>query len=202
MSSHQHTQVGARSRFGAARFEQIYEESEDPWGYETSSYERDKYAATIAALPPRPLARALELGCSIGVFTERLAARCAAVVAVDFSARALEHAGRRLAELPHVELALVSFPEQIPAGEWDLIVCSEVLYYLDHEALARATAWFEAQLQKGASLVAVSWRGERREEPMSGDEAHALLLARLARWHALDARTDSYRLDRFDGDDR
>jgi hypothetical protein len=49
-------------------------------------------------------------------------------------------------------------------------------------------------------VLAVSWRGEGREEPMSGDQAHDRLTAALRRWHALDARRDGYRIDRFDGD--
>jgi hypothetical protein len=34
-----------------ARFERLYQQSPDPWGYRTSSYEQEKYAATLAALP-------------------------------------------------------------------------------------------------------------------------------------------------------
>lgn len=188
----------ARPRFDAPRFEGIYAASDDPWRYETSAYERDKYVATLAALPERPLGRVLEVGCSIGVFTAQLARRCSSLVAVDFSPRALQLARRRLAGVAGVELALASFPEQVPAGSWDLVLCSEVLYYLDRPALGRAAEWLAGQLADGASVLAVSWRGEGRDEPMPGDEAHELLLDRLASWHAIDARSDRYRLDRFD----
>jgi SAM-dependent methyltransferase len=142
----------------------------------------------------------LEVGCSIGVFTAQLAPRCAELVAIDFSARALELARERLAGVPRVELVQASFPEQVPPGEWDVVICSEVLYYLDAQTFARAVDWLQAQLQRGASVLAVSWRGEGGEEPMRGDEAHDLLVDRLARWHALDGRREGYRMDRFDGD--
>jgi SAM-dependent methyltransferase len=189
-----------RPRFSRERFDRLYERSDDPWGYVTSGYERDKYAATIAALPPRPLGRVLEVGCSIGVFTALLAPRCRRLVAIDFSARAIELARERLRGQPRVELVRASFPEQAPAGPWDLVVCSEVLYYLDADTFARALDWLAAQLAGGASVLAVSWRGEGRDEPMRGDEAHELMHGRLAGWHALDARRPGYRLDRFDGD--
>ncbi len=191
-----------RSRVGAERFEELYETSADPWGYATSAYEREKYADTLAALPPRPLGAALEVGCSIGVFTAMLAPRCQSLLAIDFSARALALARERLAGVHGVELARASFPEQAPGRRFDLVVCSEVLYYLDAPAFASAVEWLRGRLDGGASVLAASWRGEGREEPMSGDEAHDRLLESLGRWHSLDARREGYRLDRFDGDGR
>jgi SAM-dependent methyltransferase len=191
-----------RSRVGQERFDSLYAASEDPWGYTTSAYEREKYADTIAALPSRTPGTVLEIGCSIGVFTALLAPRCQRLVAIDFSSRALALARERLAGLSCVELAQASFPEQAPRERFDLILCSEVLYYLDAAAFARAVEWLTTRLADGASVLAVSWRGEGREEPMSGDQAHDRLAAALGRWHALDARRAGYRLDRFDGDGR
>ena len=141
-------------RFGVSDFERIYAASGDPWGYETSAYEREKYAATLAALPARPLGRVLEVGCSIGVFSEQLAGRCAELVAIDFAARALELARERLAGVGNVSLSRASFPEQTPPGEWDVVVCSEVLYYLDRPTLERALEWLAARLDRGATVVA------------------------------------------------
>ena len=55
-------------------FETLYAGNEDPWDFATSEYEAEKYARSIAALGPT-YATAFEIGCSIGVFTERLATR-------------------------------------------------------------------------------------------------------------------------------
>jgi 2-polyprenyl-3-methyl-5-hydroxy-6-metoxy-1,4-benzoquinol methylase len=184
---------------GAERFERLYEHSADPWDYETSAYESEKYAGTLAALPPRRLARVLEVGCSIGVFTRQLAARCELLVAIDFAEQALMLARERLAGLANVQLRHASFPEQAPAGRWDVVICSEVLYYLDEPALHEATGWLTRQLRSGASVVAVSWRGRGADEPLRGDEVHDLLAVELARWHSFDGRRPGYRLDRFDG---
>jgi SAM-dependent methyltransferase len=187
------------ARVGAASFERLYEVSPDPWDYDSSEYERGKYAATLAALDGRRYARALEVGCSIGAFTELLADRCAALTALDFSTRALALARVRLHEHNHVSVLEASFPEQVPAGEWDLVVCSEVLYYLDPPALEQATEWLRERLLEGATVLAVDWRGPTTTEPHDGDEVHELLRERLAAWHALEP---GYRLDRFDGDGR
>jgi SAM-dependent methyltransferase len=181
------------------RFERLYQESPDPWGYRTSDYEQAKYAATLEALPNPAHGLALEVGCSIGVFTRLLAARCEHVVAIDFSLSAIELARQNLAGVGNVDLLRVSFPEDTPPGSWDLIVCSEILYYLQPPQLEDAIGWIENQLGYGASVLVVSWRGVRTVEPLSGDEVHDRLAADLAAWHTLDARTDEYRLDRFDG---
>ena len=74
-----------RTRIRPEFFERLYAAEPDPWGFETSAYERAKYDATIAALPPGPISTALEVGCSIGVLTERLARRCDRLLAVDVS---------------------------------------------------------------------------------------------------------------------
>ncbi len=186
------------STSAAERFERLYRESPDPWGYRTSSYERQKYEATLAALPKRHHGLCLEVGCSIGVFTGLLAARCEHVVAIDFSLSALQLASEHLRGVGNVDLLRASFPEATPPGSWDLIVCSEVLYYLQRPALDEAVGWIKTQLAHGASVLAVSWRGAGREEPLLGDEVHDRLAVQLAGWHVLDARSDGYRLDRFD----
>ncbi len=64
-------------------FEDIYTRAIDPWGFRTSPYERGKYEATIGILPRTTYRSALEVGCSIGVFTRMLAERCDAVLALD-----------------------------------------------------------------------------------------------------------------------
>jgi 2-polyprenyl-3-methyl-5-hydroxy-6-metoxy-1,4-benzoquinol methylase len=187
------------SPVAAERFEQLYRESPDPWGYHTSSYERQKYAATLAALPKPSHGLCLEVGCSIGVFTGQLAARCEHVVAIDFSHSALQLARQHLREARNVDLLCASFPDETPPGSWDLIICSEVLYYLRQPELGEAISWIKTQLSYGASVLAVSWRGMGSEDLLTGDGVHDRLARELAVWHALDARQDGYRLDRFDG---
>ena len=113
-----------RARFGRERFERLYESDPDPWDYGSSEYEREKYARTLAALGAGPFGRVLEVGCSIGIFTERLAPVCRELVAIDFSHRALELARQRLEDHDNVEIVQASFPEDVPEGPLDLIICS------------------------------------------------------------------------------
>lgn len=186
------------SRVLAESFECLYAESSDPWGYDSSSYERGKYAATLAALDGREYELGLEVGCSIGAFTEMLAPHCASLTAIDFSPRAVALAAKRLRERPHVRILQASFPEQAPAQSWDLVVCSEVLYYLDRAALEQAMEWLGERLIEGATVLTVDWRGPTSTEPHDGDEVHDLLRERLVPWHTLEGCQPGYRLDRFD----
>ena len=188
------------ARATPASFERLYAQSPDPWDYDSSPYERGKYDATLAALDGCSYDRALEVGCSIGAFTELLADRCRSLTALDFSVRAIEIARRRLRKQAHVRIMEASFPEQAPPGRWDLVVCSEVLYYLDRETLEQATEWLQDRLLEGATVLAVDWRGPAKTEPHDGDDVHDLLRERLVSWHVLEGRQPGYRLDRFDGD--
>ena len=179
-------------------FEGLYAADRDPWRFATSAYEQDKYARTVAALEGRRFSRGLEVGCSIGVLTERLAEVCDELVAVDVSERAVATARERLAGLEHVEVECRSLPEETPDGPFELIVCSEVLYYFDAELMARVVDELSARLEPGGSLLAVHWRPQTRTYPLQGDEVHELLRSRPGLQLGFSEQTEHYLLDRFE----
>ena len=187
-----------RPRVAPSFFEDLYQRSEDPWSFATSEYERRKYAHTLSSLGKPSFESALEIGCSIGVFTELLASVTEKLVAIDVSELALARARRRLHDRPGVRFARASFPEEMPTGRWDLIVCSEILYYLDGDAFALAVDRLRECLEAGSTVLAVHWRAPTRTYPLLGDEVHDRLVAALGGWHALDDRRPQYRLDRFE----
>ena len=55
----------------SAYFAQIYADSSDPWQYEKRWYEVRKRAICLSLLPYPHFAKAIELGCSNGVFSEQ-----------------------------------------------------------------------------------------------------------------------------------
>lgn len=179
-------------------FEYLYTMSSDPWEYGSSGYETAKYRRTIDAMEGRTFSRALEVGCSIGIFTEMLASRCDEVTAVDVSALAVRRARRRLARFPHVNVHRRTLPEHTPQGRYDLIVCSEVLYYWNSALLADALRAFESALTPGGVLLAVHGRFASHTCPLTGDEVHDLLHRRLTLHNSLSATEPRYRLDRFE----
>lgn len=151
-------------------FEDLYQGTADPWDFATSDYERGKYAATLAALSQRRYWHALEVGCSIGVFTRLLSERCDRLTGVDASATAVEAARRRCGDLSHVDFARVAVPGAFPDGEFDLVVLSEVLYYLDEGDLAVLAQRCRAALAPAGEIVLVHWTGPTNY-PLTGDEA-------------------------------
>ena len=163
-------------RLGREYFEGLYAESKDPWNFEASEYEQNKYARTLAVLGERTFRRALEAGASIGVFTEMLADRCDELLAVDVSERAVAEARRRLSGRRHVRVERRTLPEEMPDGPFDLIVASEVLYYFPREEMLTVLRGFERELAPGGILLAVHWRRKTETYPLQGDEVHDLLV--------------------------
>ena len=178
-------------------FEERYRRHADPWGFATSPYELEKYARTVAALEGARHGRALELGCAIGVLTERLAPSCASLTAIDASPTAVGRARSRTSGLPHVDVRVATLPEDLPSGRWDLVVASEVLYYFDDEVLDDLLHRLEAALDPGGTLLAVHFTEDAPDHRQSGDAVHGRLLRREALHHAGGERRPRYRLDRF-----
>jgi SAM-dependent methyltransferase len=150
-------------------FEDLYRADPDPWGFATSTYERRKYDITLASLPRPTYRSAFEPGCSLGVLTSRLAARCAAVLAVDAVASVVERAADALSGEPHVRVEHLSVPEEWPAGTFDLVVLSELGYYFTSPELDTMVVRTTTSLEPGGDVVAVHWTGETRY-PLEGTE--------------------------------
>jgi SAM-dependent methyltransferase len=180
----------------AKDFEARYRADPDPWDYTRSEYERGKYAETLEACGPGPFRCAIELGSSIGVFSEMLAPRCERLVTIDAAPTAVLSARRRLAErYSQVKLIIGQIPDAIPASNFDLVVASEILYYLPPRELDTTLAVLVRRMQPGARLVAVHWRPPGPERPFDAEAAHAILRGqpRLSSVHS--GGTDEYLLD-------
>jgi len=177
-------------------FERLYRLKGDPWGFATSAYERDKYRHTIEALGRPRYAKALEIGCAIGVLTRQLADRCDTLLAVDVSETALAEAAKRCADAGHVTFARLRIPQDRIEGVFDLIVLSEVAYYWDAADLQRAAMAIQEALSPGADLMLVHYT-EATDYPHSGDAAVEALHAHLgADVRVLRTeRREHYRLD-------
>ena len=185
----------AAGSIAPAYFERLYRDDADPWAFDTSPYEAAKYAATLGALPRDRYASAFEIGCANGALTERLAGRCDRVLAVDVAPSALARARERTAGLGGVDVRRMAVPDEWPdGGGFDLVVVSEVGYYLAPPDLDRLRARCAASTAPGAHLVLVHWTGET-DYPLSADDVHVAFLADPAWRGARAGRTGAYRLD-------
>jgi hypothetical protein len=159
---------------GRAYFEEMYRDVDDPWKFETSLYERRKYAITVATLPRFRYRSAYEPGCSVGVLTELLANRCDRLLSSDIIPSALHRAEIRLRRKSHVWLEERSIPMQWPSGPFDLVVLSEIAYYFDVTDLGQIMTCVTESTVRGAHVVGVHWRGETNY-PLTGDAAHEII---------------------------
>lgn len=157
----------------AAYFTGLYQRDADPWGLDKRFYERRKRAVLLASLTKARMRRAFEPGCASGLLTAELAARCDEVVAWDLAAAAVEQATARLAEAPHVTVALGAIPDDWPDGRFELIVLSEVGYYCTD--LTVLSQRIEESLDDGGMLVACHWRHPAAMHPHRAEAVHAAI---------------------------
>ncbi len=136
----------------------VHRDAEDPWGVDSRWYERRKRDLLLAALPRARFERALEVGCSTGALTAALSTRADRVLAVDSSRTALEGARRRLAGEPRVDVARLDVPAEWPDESFDLVVVSEVGYFLSPASLERLVTRVAGSLASDGVVVLCHWR--------------------------------------------
>jgi SAM-dependent methyltransferase len=149
-------------------FEARYAADPDPWRTLSDPYELEKAQRTLAACGPGPFAAACELGAGVGALTAQLAPRCEQLVALDGAPSAVAEAVQRLAPFAHAEARVAMVPDDLPDGTFDLILASEILYYLDDGALAATAAWCDRALRPNGRVVVVHWTGSApdiRQDP-------------------------------------
>jgi SAM-dependent methyltransferase len=158
-------------------FDDLYARAPDPWDLATKWFERRKYQVTVASLPRERYANCFEPGCSIGELTRLLAARCDRVSASDCTLAAVARARSTLAHLKHVVVQQASLPHELPEDRYDLVVVSEILYYLSRHDLADALDGLVARLLPGGDLVAVHHRASERCYGYDGFNVHGIISA-------------------------
>lgn len=143
-----------------AYFNSMYRDDNDPWGFETRFYEQRKYDLTIASLTRDRYRSAFEPGCSNGVLTAKLAERCDQLVGCDIVDSVVDRARERTAELDHVTIEHGRFPDFWPDTRLDLVIWSEVAYYLSSPRLVHALTELDARLDGDGELVVVGYTGQ------------------------------------------
>lgn len=167
-------------------FEDLYLDQPDPWNYRDSGYEERKRGILLSSLPRKHYGTVLELGCSIGIQTSALAERCTSLVAIDSSRTALEQAQRETAHFDHVRLEQRLLPGQWPElahGTVDLVVISEIGYFLAADELEELLGLCESVLAPGGELLLCHWLHPIEGWPLDGQSVHRI--AHRRRWDRL-----------------
>jgi hypothetical protein len=184
----------------APYFDRLYDAATDPWEFRSRPYEIRKRALTLACLPEPHYSTVFEPGCSIGVLTSDLAFRTDHLLSMEISTLALALAERTVP--PNVELRRGAVPENWPEGSFELVVISELGYYLDAQDCERLG---HLAAESAKDLVVVHWRHPVDEYPLPGDEVHRILAetsARARMTHLVEHVEDDLRLDVWSHDGR
>ena len=178
-------------------FEAKYQAKPDPWNFLNSDYEQERYKSILNIIDEQIYHYAFEPGCSIGILTRELSARCAFVEAIDFSETAVQLAKARCRDLNNVSIIKASIKEHRPAQQPDLIILSEIGYYFFLPEWNEILENLLANCKHSTTLIACHWLGQSEDHILSGDAVHESidqqrnlkLLTRL--------RFDHFRLDRW-----
>ena len=160
-------------------FDQLFAGNDDPWAFRQRWYERRKRALTLAVLTRPRYASIFEPGCANGELSAELAPRCDRLVCCDTASAAVALATSRLLGFPHAHVQQSRLPEQWPSGSFELIVLSELCYYLDADDLSRLIDCALNALTADGQLLACHWRPPIEGCPRTAEQVHALLQQRL-----------------------
>lgn len=178
--------------WGRAAHERLYS-TPDPYGLATDSYEQSKYDLIMQELAGGRFARTLEVGCGEGLLSERLVGLTDELVGVDISESAVGRARERFrgdrgtTTAGRVRFERRTLPFDMPEGTFDLVVCSDVLYYWEQRTLVTGTARLVDRLRPGGTLLLLHYRGDFGQAN-SGDAVHDLAARRAAALPELDHR--------------
>ncbi|NJM59343.1 MAG: methyltransferase domain-containing protein [Oscillatoriales cyanobacterium RU_3_3] len=178
-------------------FDETYRNNPDPWKYRSSFYETSKFRTTIRCLPKVRFKNAFEIGCAIGVLTQKLASKCDRLLSVDYSEVGLEEARKRCHNLPQVRFEQMQIPQHFPTENFDFILFSEVGYYLTMDNFLITKQKIIERLLPGGYLLMVHFRYSAENFILNGDLVHDTFIQDSARFlqHLGDPRKKSFGID-------
>lgn len=160
-------------------FDGLFAGNDDPWAFRQRWYEQRKRAITLAALPRRHYRSIFEPGCANGELSAELATRCDRLLCCDTAATAVKLARNRLSLFDHAEVRQARLPGDWPTEQFDLIVLSEVGYYLDAADLEQLIQHASASLTADGQLLACHWRPPIDGCPLNARQVHDRLHEQL-----------------------
>jgi SAM-dependent methyltransferase len=162
-------------------FERKFQKNIDPWNYTYSPFERFKRGVLLRACGLTKHGRVLELGCANGETTLALSRISLRLLAVDGSVTAIAKARQRLARSCNVDFSCLILPEEMPRGPFDLIVISEIAYYLPQHRLSLLGRQVTASLASGGRAVVLNHRRLFDDAAQHPALAHRRLISHLQR---------------------
>jgi SAM-dependent methyltransferase len=125
----------------------------DPFHYVGNHFEMSKYRLQLALLDGRHYSNILEIGCSIGVFSEMASSRADRYLGIDCSGDAIREASLRCGGRPGLSFEYRFVPLDFPLGPFDAVVLAEIGYYLNVRDLAILRDAIARETSVGATVI-------------------------------------------------
>ena len=186
---------------GIKYFQQLYQQNSDPWNVRENWYERRKRQLVLASLPQQRYLNVFEPGCGNGELTVELSKRCDRMLASDGAESAVELAVKRLAQEPrcnHVTITRQSLPHEWPKESrdvFDLIVISEIAYYLQPADFTKLVSNTLESLSSGGTLLMCHWRHPFKDRTLDTYQVHDTFSALIDLHHFAHYEETDFLLD-------
>jgi SAM-dependent methyltransferase len=173
----------------------LYARTDDPWEVGAPCCEAERIDAVARALPRPRYQAALDIGCGNGELARRIAPRCVTYTGLDAVPAALAAARRAVPGARFVRAFLPCALPEAPRGAYDLVMLSEMLYFLDRDAIADLAGRIDDGHPE-SDVIVVTWRGPTGHT-LGGDSAFAAYVAATFRSWRTARLTDDYRIGVF-----
>ncbi len=152
--------------------ERLYLDHADPWDYNSSEYENRKYRATLEIVVEHCVnrRRALEVGCSVGVFTRLLAPHFEHVTSLDVSAEAVRIASSHPDRPANAIFRQDDVRHMATGDKYDVILFGEMLNYLRNEDFGVVCEKIDESLATDGVVVMVTGQIEWLENRLYCDQ--------------------------------
>nr|WP_275661721.1 class I SAM-dependent methyltransferase [Acinetobacter pittii] len=176
-------------------FEDLYRHNSDPWGYDAHWYEARKRQICLALLTKPHYPKVLEVGCSNGHLSFHLAQRAEQLVCIDVSESAVRLASERLKELEHVVVENRKIPEDYSIQKYDLILISEMAYYLSKDELHEFIEKLKHSLNDDGEILCCHWRHEIQDFELNAEQVHQAFQQHFPFHHYLSLNDPDFMID-------
>lgn len=176
-------------------FEDLYRHNNDPWGYDFHWYEARKRQICLSLLTKPRYPKVLEVGCSNGHLSFHLAQRAEELVCIDVSERAVQLASARLQEFEHVVVENRKIPEDYSIQKFDLILISEMAYYLSADELHQFIEKLKHSLNDDGEILCCHWRHEIQDFELNAEQVHQAFQQHFPFHHYLSLNDPDFMID-------
>lgn len=176
-------------------FEDLYRHNSDPWGYDSHWYEARKRQICLALLTRPRYPKVLEVGCSNGHLSIHLAQRAEQLLCIDVSESAVQLASERLQEFEHVVVENRKIPEDYSIQKFDLILISEMAYYLSANELHQFIEKLKHSLNDDGEILCCHWRHEIQGFELNAEQVHQAFQQHFPFHHYLSLNDPDFMID-------